>query len=217
MKGIHFVRLLAVAVVAVLAVALTGAARSAVEPKPLAGLTNDSSVYLADGGEWHSITPAQFNIAGMSQYAITWYVNALPGTIGAPATNEQVAKSSADYQKTLEDLGIGKALAPTVPATVKPVISTGVAVHAATAGHSFVVHFRVTRSDNGEKLATGTLTSNPSVGGKVIYPHWEKFQDGLASVLFTIPTLAKGKTLIVPVTIKTGSELTKQVETFQVG
>lgn len=220
MNATRIFRLLAVAAVAVFAVLVVGAARSgAVEPKPLAGLTNDQSVYLAAGGEWHYISALQFKVAGLSQHAIMWYDNHLPGTVGAPATDEQVAQASSDYQKTLEELGVAKAPAPTptVPATVKPVISSGVAVHSATAGHSFVVNFHVMRSDNSEKLTTGTMISNPSVGGKVIYPHWESFKNGLASVLFTIPKTAKGSTLSVPVTIKLGTELTRQVETFRVG
>jgi hypothetical protein len=225
MKGIHLVRLLAVAAVAVLAVAVAGAARSGtIEPKPLAGLTNDQTVYLAAGGEWHHVSALQFKAAGLSQHAIMWYDNHLPGTMGAPATNEQVAQASADYQKTLEDLGVATKpttpvvpSTPSVPVTVKPVISTGTALHAAKAGHPFVVNFQVTRSDNGDKLMSGTMVSNPSVNGKTIYPHLEKFQDGLASVLFTVPKLASGKTLTVPVTIKSGTETTRQVETFQVG
>jgi hypothetical protein len=100
---------------------------------------------------------------------------------------------------------------------VKPVVSTGTAPHAAKAGHPFVVNFHVTRSDSGDKLMTGTMISNPSVNGKAVYPHWEKFKDGVASVLFTVPKLAAGKTLTVPVTIKLGTETTRQVETFQVG
>ena len=222
MKRIHLVRLLAVAAVAVFAVVVAGAARSGtVEPKPLAGLANDQSVYLADSGEWHHISALQFKAGGLSQHAIMWYDNHLPGTIGAPATNDQIAQASADYQKTLEDLGVATKPStpstPSVPATVKPVVSTGTAPHAAKAGHPFVVNFHVTRSDSGDKLMTGTMISNPSVNGKAVYPHWEKFKDGVASVLFTVPKLAAGKTLTVPVTIKLGTETTRQVETFQVG
>ena len=61
------------------------------------------------------------------------------------------------------------------------------------------------------------FTSPLAVNGKAVYPHWEKFKDGVASVLFTVPKLAAGKTLTVPVTIKLGTETTRQVETFQVG
>jgi hypothetical protein len=225
MKGRYIIRALALLAVTMLVAVVAGAARGGtVEPRPLAGLTNDNSVYLAAEGEWHQVTPFQFQVGGLSQHAITWYDTQLPGDIGAPATNEQVAQVSADYKTTLEDLGVSASKpsedavpAVAVPASVKPVISTGVAAHKPIAGHPFVVNFHVTRSDNSEKLMTGTMISNPSVNGKVIYPHWERFDNGVASVLLTVPKTAKGKMLTVPLTIKLGSELTRQVETYQVG
>ena len=180
----------------------------------LAGDTSSGEVYLLAGGTWHAISSADFAAAGLSQQGIQWYGgHDFPGLMGEPATAQQVAEIATSYTAALKVLGVTlpnpqiPIAAPTVPASVKPIIAKVLTVPSqAVAGKSFVVSFLVTRSDTGGLLTSGSMSSSPSVAGKVIYPHWEKFQSGTASVRLTIPLAAKGKVLKVPVTIKVGGE-----------
>jgi hypothetical protein len=93
--------------------------------------------------------------------------------------------------------------APTRSETVSlsPVISKPVTVPArATAGKRLMVTFRVTRSDNGRPLASGTMVCDPSVAGKLIR-HAETFKAGVARLSFVVPRSAEDKRLKVKVTI----------------
>ena len=105
----------------------------------------------------------------------------------------------------------------TAPAVaVKPLIGAPATTPArAVAGKRFTVSFPVTRSDTGKPLASGTMTCDPSVSGKVIQ-HAESFGNGTARLSFVIPKTAKGKLLTVKLTIKAGGSATK-IATFRVG
>ena len=104
--------------------------------------------------------------------------------------------------------------APTV--AVKPLIGAPATTPArAVAGKRFTVSFPVTRSDTGKPLASGTMTCDPSVNGKIIQ-HAESFGNGTARLSFVIPKTAKGKLLTVKLTIKAGGSATK-IATFRVG
>jgi len=189
--------------------------------KLLAGDKATGDVYLAANGTFHLISAADFVKAGLTHNSVMWY-GGLPGTTGTPATPEEVAAVATSYADALKTLGV-TLVTPNLPltisappATVKPMIPLSVTKMDVIAGKTFSANFHVFRSDNGAKLLTGTMSSAPSVNGKVIYPHYEKFQNGIASVRVTIPANAKGKVLKVPVTIKLGNESFTHTATFQI-
>lgn len=99
---------------------------------------------------------------------------------------------------------------------VRPLIAPPTTAPAkAKAGRPFTVTFLVTRSDTGGLLTGGTMVCEPSVGGRII-GHRESFAAGRAHLAFTIPKSAKGKTLVVYVTIKLGTQSAHRVVTYHV-
>jgi len=98
----------------------------------------------------------------------------------------------------------------------KPVIGKPVTVPAQPlAGKRFAVNFKVTRSDTGAALTSGTMICDPSVAGQVIR-HAESFAGGTARLAFVVPANAAGKLLKVKVTIKSGRQSATKVATFSV-
>lgn len=101
-------------------------------------------------------------------------------------------------------------------AVVKPVIGQPVTKPAQPVpGKQFTVSFKVTRSDTGAKLTTGTMICDPSVAGKVIR-HEESFKNGIARLSFIVPMTAEGKALKVKLTIKADGQAATKVATFAV-
>ncbi len=99
---------------------------------------------------------------------------------------------------------------------VKPKIGAPMTLPAApVAGKRFTVSFPVVRSDTGAPLTRGTMICDPSVNGKVI-THAESFKNGTAKLSFTVPKTAKGQTLKVKVTIKSGSQSATRIVNFRV-
>jgi hypothetical protein len=199
-----------------------------VEPRPITELPN-GSMYLFADGEYHQISPTQVSTFGLSTQAI-YYVGELYSTVGAPATDEQVQAMEAAYVKALSDLGVEASVPPvkvptppaptattTGPTVVEaPVIHPSLTVPAkASAGRVFTVSFPVTSSVTGARLSSATMISNPSVRGTII-KHFEQFKNGDATVHFTIPATAKGKTLKVRLTIVLGGQSTTRLETFMI-
>jgi hypothetical protein len=89
----------------------------------------------------------------------------------------------------------------------KPVIGAPVAVPSrAVAGKRITISFPVSWTDKNKplRLASATMACDPSVAGKIIQ-HAESFNGTTAKLSFTIPKTAKGKRLVVRVTIKGGS------------
>jgi hypothetical protein len=88
----------------------------------------------------------------------------------------------------------------TIP-TVYPVIATGVASPAVTAGKTVTITFNVTRSDNQQPMTDGTMTVTSTLGTAAIV-NTPVFANGAAQVKVTIPKKkVKGKKLFVSVTI----------------
>lgn len=109
----------------------------------------------------------------------------------------------------------GSTTAGTQRPTAKPVIGPPLTVPAqAVAGKRFAVSFKVTRSDTGTPLTSGTMICDPSVTGKVI-PHAESFRGGTARLSFVIPASAKGM-LKVKVTIKAAGQSATKVASFRI-
>ena len=100
------------------------------------------------------------------------------------------------------------------PTVVRPVIGAPTTVPArAMAGKQFTVSFKVTRSDNGQPLTTGTMICDPSSAGKVI-THAESFRAGIARLSFMIPTTATQ--IRVKVTIELGTQSATRITMFRV-
>jgi hypothetical protein len=198
-----------------------------VEPRPITELP-DGAMYLFADGQYHQISPAQFSAFGLSVQAIE-YVGELYEPIGAPATDEQVQAMEAAYVQALTDLGVPTAptattttTAATPPPTTattpveKPVINKPATVPAKpVAGRVFTVSFPVTSNLTGASLTSAKMICDPSVKGKVI-KHFEQFKNGNATLRFTIPATAKGKTLKVHLTMVVGDQSTTRIATFLV-
>jgi len=106
--------------------------------------------------------------------------------------------------------------APSEPALAKPVIGPPFTVPVQpVAGKRFTVAFKVTRSDTGAPLTSGTMICDPSTAGNVI-PHAESFRGGTARLSFVVPASAKGKLLKVKVTIKVAGKSATKVASFKV-
>jgi hypothetical protein len=107
---------------------------------------------------------------------------------------------------------------PTPPAAVvKPVISAPVVRPAkATAGKALTVVFKVTRSDNGMPLTTGTMSCDPKIAGKLV-AHTESFRGGTARLTLVVPKTAKGKVLTVRLSITSGGQAATKVVPLRVG
>ena len=103
---------------------------------------------------------------------------------------------------------------PPPPAIVKPVIGKPIAT-AAIAGKKMTVTFPVVRSDTGGPMTAGTMTCDPSVGGRVL-AHKESFSAGKARLSYVVPKTAKGKLLKVKLTISSGGRAASRVATFRV-
>jgi hypothetical protein len=59
------------------------------------------------------------------------------------------------------------------------------------------------------------MICDPAVKGKVI-KHFEQFKDGVATMRFTIPKSAKGKVMMVHLTIKAGNQFATRNLGFRV-
>lgn len=86
---------------------------------------------------------------------------------------------------------------------------------APTAGAKVTVAFPVTDRTTGAPLTHGTMTCDPRLNGRVL-PHQESFGNGAATLRFTLPKTAKGKTLKVSLTIRVGSKSAHRVATYRV-
>jgi hypothetical protein len=197
-------------------------------PRPIMELF-DGSMYLFADGEFHYISAQQFATYGLSMDA-TYLVGELYGTVGAPATDEQVQVLEQQYIQDLNAMGVEATLPPVkqpapvttpVPAPAPVVVESPVINPPLTlpttpkAGKVFTVSFPITSSVTGQKLTTGTMICDPQVKGKII-KHAEHFTNGKATLRFTIPATAKGKLLKVHLTMVLGNQSTTRVTTFLV-
>jgi hypothetical protein len=107
--------------------------------------------------------------------------------------------------------------ATTAPAPViRPVISPPTTTPAQPiAGKRLTVSFRVTRSDTGARLSSGTMVCDPSVAGTVLQ-HAESLTGGTARLTFTLPRNSKGKLLRVKLTVRAGAESATRVATLRI-
>lgn len=102
------------------------------------------------------------------------------------------------------------------PVVVSPVIHKPVAVPAKpVAGKKFSVTFAVTRSDNGKPLTTATMACDPRISNRVV-KHTDSFKAGKARLSLTVPKTAKGKSLKVNLTIRSGGQSARTVATFRI-
>ncbi len=123
-------------------------------------------------------------------------------TVNCTATDEAGNKTSGSF--TVEVV------------RVKPLIGAPTTTPAkAIAGKRLTVTFKVTRSDNGTPLASGRMTCDASIQGRVIQ-HAEQFTSGVARLAFTIPKNAKGKLLKVRLTINLAGQSATKIATFHV-
>jgi len=97
-------------------------------------------------------------------------------------------------------------------AVIRPALGKPLAVPAhPTHGKLFSLSFPVTRTDTGDALQGGTLSTSTMIGGKSV-PKNASLANATAQVAVHIPTRAKGKTLVVKVTVTAnGMTATKTV------
>jgi hypothetical protein len=162
----------------------------------VASLPNGTLYLAGDDSLWHQVDATTLAALGYGDAAVTVYADLLPETIGEPIAAILPAAAPAPTVTPVQ--------MPATPVVVKPIIAYPVTVPATpTAGKTFTVRFAVTRSDTGAPLTSGKMICDPSVKGVVI-KHVEQFKNGTATMRFTIPKLAKGKTMKVHLTITSG-------------
>ena len=105
--------------------------------------------------------------------------------------------------------------APPPPAVVKPVIGKPVTTSAPIAGKRFTVSFPVTRSDSGAPMTGAAIACTTTVAGKVV-PHRHAFSGGSVRATLVIPKAAKGKQLMVTLTLTTQNQTATKVVTLMV-
>src|SRR5262249_34608965 len=171
----------------------------------LAGLLGDGSVYISGTDlMWHQLDPVTFAALGNDANTIGWFSGSLPGTIGDPVP--AVAPVAAEPAPVVP-------LAETV--NIVPVIGAPTPVKV-TAGKTVVITFPVVNGVTGEKLTNvTTMASAPTIGGRLIRPHVERFTNGAASVGLKVP-VTKGKQLKVKLTIKAGTATATRVATIPI-
>lgn len=165
---------------------------------------------------WQSVPESSTMSSGWSGDTQTWRFN--KNDIGG-ATGFTFFVTTGVYDATGNVLGHD--LAPdtgkwTYDVSTTPVIGLPVTTPSkALAGKKLTVSFPVTRADSGKPLSSGTMICDPSVKGKVLM-HAESFTNGTAKLSFTIPKTAKGKTVVVKVTIKFGDQSATRIASFKV-
>lgn len=98
------------------------------------------------------------------------------------------------------------------PAVGKPLAVPKRPVH----GKLFSVSFPVTRTDTGRQLQGGTLSVAATIGGKPV-PKNASLANATAHVALQIPVKAKGKTLVVKVTVSANGKTATRSVSFVIG
>lgn len=98
------------------------------------------------------------------------------------------------------------------PAIGKPLAVPKRPVH----GKLFSVSFPVTRTDTGAQLQGGTLTVSATVGGKAVAKN-ASLANATAHVAVQVPAKAKGKTLVLKVTVAANGKTATRSVSFVVG
>jgi hypothetical protein len=98
------------------------------------------------------------------------------------------------------------------PAIGKPLAVPKRPVH----GRLFSVSFPVTRTDTGAQLQGGTLTVSATVGGKAVAKN-ASLANATAHVAVQVPAKAKGKTLVLKVTVAANGKTATRSVSFVVG
>lgn len=98
------------------------------------------------------------------------------------------------------------------PAIGKPLAVPKRPVH----GTLFSVSFPVTRTDTGAQLQGGTLTVSATIGGKPVAKN-ASLANATAHVALQIPAKAKGKTLVLKVTVAANGKTATRSVSFVVG
>jgi hypothetical protein len=99
-------------------------------------------------------------------------------------------------------------------AVIGPALGTPLAVPAhPTHGKLFSISFPVTRTDTGAALDGGTLTTTTTIGGKAVSKN-ASLASGTAHVAVQIPAKAKGKTLVMKVTVTANGKTAAKTVSF---
>lgn len=102
------------------------------------------------------------------------------------------------------------------PAPVSPVIGKAVpSPRQPVAGKPFRVSFAVTRSDTDAPLTAGTMRCDPTIGRRLV-PHTERFGGGVARVTVRVPRAAKGKRLVLRLTVTSNGRTATRLTAFRV-
>jgi hypothetical protein len=171
----------------------------------LAGLLGNGSVYVSGTDlMWHQIDPVTLTALGYDANTIGWFNGSLPGTIGDPMPAvAPVPMETAPVVPLAEEVNIVPVIGAPTPVKV-------------TAGKTVVITFPVVNGVTGEKLTNVTMmASAPTIGGKLIRPHLERFSNGVASVGLKVPA-TKAKQLKVKLTIKAGTATATRVATIPI-
>jgi hypothetical protein len=102
-------------------------------------------------------------------------------------------------------------------AVIAPAIGMPLAVPASPVhGKLFSVSFPITRTDTGQQLQGGTLSVTTTIGGKVVAKN-ASLSNATAHVAVQVPAGAKGKTLVVKVTIAANGKTATRTIPYVIG
>lgn len=101
--------------------------------------------------------------------------------------------------------------------SIAPAIGTPLAVPKRPVhGKLFSVSFPVTRTDTGQQLQGGTLTVSATIAGKAV-PKNASLSSATAHVALQVPAKAKGKTLVLKVTVAANGKTATRSVSYVVG
>ncbi len=133
--------------------------------------------------------------------------------VSIDGANLNVADAAPDSGSFSYDLTVASPSPP--PPKVRPVIGAPAAAIVPQAGKRFSVTFTVTRSDNGSPLTNGIATCTALVALKAI-ACGKSLRGGVARLTLLLPKTAKGKKLMIKLTIKAGGQTVSKTGTFHI-
>lgn len=173
-----------------------------------------------DGTKYAEAPASQTLLFSRSGDTLTWRFNSRTD-IPTSGFNFYVASGTFDSSnnQTAEDDAPDDGVwtfdvssAAIAPAIGKPLAVPKRPVH----GKLFSVSFPVTRTDTGAQLQGGTLTVSATIGGKPVAKN-ASLANATAHVALQVPAKAKGKTLVLKVTVAANGKTATRSVSFVVG
>lgn len=148
----------------------------------------------------------------------SFFVVAWQGTLAGQVLGQDRAPDFGrwGYYFTAATTSSNTTTTPPPALVARPVIGKPTATPSTPrAGSSFAVTFPVTRSDTRAPLTVGTMRCDPTIAGRLV-SHSEQFKAGKARVSIRVPGNAKGKQLLLRLTISSNGHSTSRLTVYRV-